>query len=124
MPSKNTKSKMEDTSKHYRVSRWKADLDTDLREFCYKENLLPRKRGKGLLNNVGERFNEIYKSGKAKTLGDLIRIPKHEYLRSSRLTSVTYGNRKKRDLFWKTTNKVLNKHGMRIYVKPVTLERL
>ena len=110
--------KMVETSKellHQRAKRWKANLDTDIENFCWKESIYPSERGKGILNDIGSILGQIYDEKKAKTIGGLLSIPKSEFLEYGDF----YGRRKKAEECWRTMNNILRRHRFRMYVKPI-----
>jgi len=97
-----------------KTKRWKANLDTDIEEFCRKENLYYWEKGNGILNDIGGILGQIYEGEKAQTMAQLISIPKSEFLEYGDF----YGQRKKAEKCWRTMNNILKRHGLRMYVKP------
>ena len=102
---------------NYKIERWKASLETDIEEFCYKERIYPWEKGKGMLNNIGGILAQIYDENKARTIKDLLSIPKHEFLEYGDF----YGERRKAEKCWRTINNILKRHGFRMYIRPVVV---
>ena len=65
---------------------WKADVDTDLKEFCVREGIpligsrQESKRGKGALNYIGLMIQGAYSDG-FTTVGGLASLSKPELLK-------------------------------------------
>ena len=93
---------------------WRATLDTDLEVFCCRTGIYPYEWGKGVINDVGSVMERLYDQGRAETVRELIAIPKSEYLDFGDF----YGRRKKAEECWRTTNRILRRHGFRMYKKP------
>lgn len=104
--------------RNYKVEKWKASLDTDLEEFCFKEGIYPCKKGNGMLNKIGGIIGQLYQENKARKINELMAIPKSEFLEYGDF----YGKRKKAEDCWRTMNNVLKRHGYRMYVKAKKIE--
>lgn len=109
---------MEPTTGNYRAKRWKADLETDLLEFCRKEGIYSGK-GKGIMNNLDLVMGNLYYERNARTIADLLAVPKHQFLDHDTF----YGRRKRAGEAWKVMNKVLHKHGFKMYTRPMIVYR-
>ncbi len=107
------KKKME----NYRVERWKSSLETDIKEFCNHEGIA---FGEGILSGLHDILFSLYNQEIIKTLKDLVCIPKHKFLGYCE----NYGDaEEKTENYWNKMNYILKKHGYRMYVKPIVLEK-
>ena len=106
-------------TKSYRIKRWRASLETDLMEFCHKEGILSSEKSKRVLDDIGAILEELYETGKAKTIKDLMSIPKHQFLEYGE--ELFYGQRKRREECWQMMNKILRRHGFRMYIRPMVV---
>ena len=98
-----------------RIEPWRASLETDLIEFCYRMDLLPYRHGRHIRNAVGYTMRRLYDKRKAATIRELLYLSKGEYLKHNphRIKS---GDRLAEDRsVWKVTNKLLKEHGFKMY---------
>ena len=102
-------------TKNLKVEPWRATLETDLMEFCYKERALPYKHGWPIRNAVGYTLMKLYDRGKAKTIRELLYLSKGEYLNYVVHKIKSSDRVAKGESVWNATNRVLKKHGFKMY---------
>jgi len=105
----------------HRKERSKAGLETDLEEFGHKEELYPWQKGKGTLSYLSGIISNLQGDKKARMLKDLLSVSKAEFMEYGSEYAGFYGNKKAGDC-WKEINRILKRHGFRMYIRPVTYQ--
>jgi uncharacterized iron-regulated protein len=103
--------------------KWKASLETDLMEFCWKEGIpiVSKKRSANdrLQRNLGYLLNRVYKYGppKVKTVKNLMELTKDEFDYCINCWISRVYRKEDRDKYWHMISGALKRHGFRMYVK-------
>ena len=106
------------------IRKWEADLDTDLMELCLKEGIPTEysRRGRDrILYRLGYLLKRLYEgnglSRKFINIRELVSIPKMEFMTYLDDNVSRYYRKEDREEYWKLVNKILRRHGFRMYMK-------